>query len=706
MSSSGGVERGGMWLPSQLSDPAHQDELSRLGFELPPESYSNLRSLPLGAILRVGGCSGSFVSNAGLILTNHHCVRSFLLEASQNDENLLDNGFIASNRSLERRIPSLVGVITLSSIDVTDTVLGSVNDKMNPMQREEALMKKSMELEQACQAKRPGIGCRVVSFFDRNHFELQESQRIQDLRLVYVPQEGLGWFGGQNDNWRWPRQTADFAFLRAYGPNGQPLQSNQHLRIATKALAPQDPVMVAGYPGRTTRYQSGSQVKFAQDKLYPYLIERFEGHIQALKKVTAQNPALSAVSQSSLFALNNQLTSYKAIVEGLNRSKFADERIALDAQLEQWIQASPERKTRFGSVIADISQAQQSPKQGHIVEQDLQALEQHSILLERAIAIVREARSRAEGTATESWQVEDFKSQLIETSKPTTYARPLDQAATTYLLTRIFNDQPSDRAYARALLGKSTADPLSIADINTFVASSYASTKLEDLAAAAQLYEHSTPEALQKSEDLLIQMALRFVPIHEMIQARDAQGYFELVRRTRLYTKARLEYAQSKGRLSAPDANSTLRISYGQVKGYQAPQSAQNYTAFSTSAELLAKNTGVAPFNLPPQVASALTQRDFGPYSDPRLGDLPINFLADTHLTGGNSGSAVLNAKGELTGLAFDINYEGVLSDWFFDPTLARSIQVDIRFIQWVLDIGAPAHHLLNEMGLKPSTKP
>lgn len=692
-----------MWLPSQLTQDAHQAKLKDLGFELSRAAYADLRGYPLGAVAMVGGCSASFVSKLGLIVTNHHCLQGVMSSVSKEGENLLASGYIAYTQAQELPAPGLTGSVTLSSRDVTDQIVGELDPGMSESERASAVEENLAALIQNCQDAHPQLRCTVSNLYDGNRFELQKSQALNDLRLAYVPPEGIGWFGGDQDNWRWPRQTGDFAFVRAYGPDGKPLVPQQHLRIANEALESSDPVMVAGYPGRTYRYRTGAQVQLAEQHNYPGLVERFKTQIQISKDLMAEDPKLTPFLNPRIFGLSNGLINFEATLQALKRSQFADERLARDEILTQWIAASPQRQARFGSVIQEQAKLVSLEIPNFKIDQDSNLLAYATIVLSRALSIVSQAKLRSEGKVTTVDEVLAFEAEFKRRSAPEINVPGLEEREIAAILDRMSKDQPEGARRVRAMLGKGANDSLDPKEIRSALSSMYASTTLQDLESAISLFEKASLADLENSEDGFIQAGLALDAIlHQIDVAKPSNGNSQR-RLRRLYTQARVEFAKEQGLLVAPDANRTLRVSYGKVQGYKPLDQGFTYPPFSTGAQLLAKHTGEYPFALPEVLVDALRQRDYGRYFDPRIGDIPVNFLSTTDVTGGNSGSATMNGKGELVGLLFDGNYEGLLSNWFLEPEITRSIHVDMRFVLWVMDTVMPAHRLLKEMGIDPS---
>jgi hypothetical protein len=702
---------GGMWMPGQLAAGDHAQILESLGLEYDPAALTQPTEFPLGAIVSLGGCSASFVSPDGLLITNHHCVIGALARNSKKDENLLVDGFLAKTRPEERWAgPRQQVYVTSSFTDVTDQVLAGLEDIEDPEARWEEMQSRRRNLAKACEAAAEDVTCEVASYFEGAQFFQIEKLAIRDIRLVHAPDAGIGVFGGEIDNWRWPRHTGDYSFFRAYvGPDGKPAdhapdnvpyQPKHFLKVATEDLDPGDLVMVAGYPGRTSRLKTAAEVEAATTWYYPHKIARSEQYIAALEAVIGDDPTLAIKASQRTRGLANGLTNAKGMLDGLGKGGLAETRKQQEADLQLWIDADAQRKAAYGSVLADLAALDAGATATRETDAAFKDLEHGSGLLGRAQMILAAAKQREKGEKLDKDDLAQAKIHVEE--QQNSYAREIDRAVLQLYLTRAAALPPEQQPAALQLFVK--ADPAGVIDaaaITKALDRLYAKTKLEDPKQALKLYETAKLEALERSKDPFIVLALALAPVIEAHDKAEAERAGKLAVLRPRYIAALREFAASNGQILAPDANSTLRITYGTVRGYSS--SGTDHTPFTTVSQMLAKHTGEAPFNLPERARAAIEAGNFGPYVDPELDELPIDFLADLDITGGNSGSPTLNARGELIGLVFDGNYEAMASDWVFMPEITRSIHVDIRSVLWVMDAVDGADHLLTEMGVEPA---
>ncbi len=702
---------GGMWMPGQMG--AHAETLRKMGVAFEPEDLADPTAFPLNAVVSLGGCSASFVSDQGLVITNHHCVIRGLQHNSTPEKNLLVDGFLASTQKDEPSAgPTSRIFVTTSFNDVTEKVLPGLDGIEDPTQRYTELQKRVKELQKTCEAKSEQTRCRVASYFEGAQFFEIEQLEIKDVRLVYAPHQGVGVFGGEVDNWRWPRHTGDFSFLRAYvGPDGKPApysednipyQPPHHLKIAQDALKPGDFAMVAGYPGRTYRLKTADEVETAVTRGYPLRIARNEAYIAMLETLVKDRPDLAIKAASRLRSLHNSLTNSKGMLDGLSTGGLAKQKRELETELRAWIDADAERKQAYGGVLDELATlaAERTKDRGRTdaVREILRA----SSLLRVSGMVWRAAKAREEGNL-EDKAVAAMEQRLSSMAR--SYAPELDKALLALALQRASAlpeaDRPDD--VIRMFVGKKAALPLDAAATTAALDKLYGKTKLGDDAKRVALLRTAKVSKLAKSRD-------SFVRLYEQLEAQtkaveDAEKRYDGAMaglRPRYVAALR---AFNEGPM-APDANSTLRVTFGTVRGYKPSPSAEKYQPFTTVSQMVGKHTGEEPFAAPDRaVQAAKNAKDTG-YVDAALGDVPVDFLADLDITGGNSGSATLNAKGELIGLAFDGNYESIASDWVFMPDVTRSIHVDIRYVLWVMDYVDGAHRLLEEMGATPESKP
>ncbi len=701
---------GGMWMPAQLA--AQADTLKKAGFALDPAVLTDPTTFPLGAVVSLGGCSASFVSPDGLIITNHHCVTRYLQENSTPEKNLLKDGFLAGTRADEKSGGPLARVyVTRSFADVTAQVLGGLEGVADPGERYKQIGDRRKSLVNACEAGKPEVRCQVASFYEGARFFQIEQLEIRDVRLVYAPHAGIGVFGGEVDNWRWPRHTGDYSFLRAYvGGDGKPAdfaatnvpyKPPHFLKVATDKVEAGDFVMVAGYPGRTSRLKTAGEAGEAAEWYYPRQIKMYEEYIAVLEAAGKDRPDVAIKAASRLRGLNNYLTNFKGMLDGLVKGKLAEERVRIEGELQAWIEGDAGRKAKYGDVLAQIQAINDAGIKTRERDMAHDEVVRAAQLLKAAETILKMADERKKPDAQRSagYQERDLADQekaMIALDK--TYDPGLDRAVMRLFLMRAASLPAAERPESLAvILGKGEPTPESI---DKALDRLFKGTKLGSADERVKLLKKATPQQLKASKDTFIRLALDLRPISDAIgKERDARQGAMAALRPR-YIEALMAFS---GKDVAPDANSTLRVTYGSVRGYRPRPGAPLYRPFTVVSEMVAKATGTEPFAAPQAILDAAKARKFGPYADPTLGEVPVNFLADLDITGGNSGSATLNARGELVGVVFDGNYESMASDWIFLPEITRSIHCDIRYILWVMDAVDGADHLLQEMGVTPT---
>lgn len=701
---------GGMWMPGQMA--AHAETLRKLGLQYDPAALTDPTAFPLGAVVSLGGCSASFVSPEGLIVTNHHCVTRYLQANSTPESNLLDDGFLARTRADEKSGgPAARVYVTTAFTDVTDKVLGGLEGQ-EPAQRIAQIEDRRKQLVTGCEGGRAGVRCTVASYFEGAQFYQIEQIELRDVRLVYAPHEGIGVFGGEVDNWRWPRHTGDFSFLRAYvgkdgspadfSPENVPYKPKYHLKVASDKAREGSFVMVAGYPGRTQRLKTSAEAQQAAEWYYSRQIQMYEEQIATMEAVGKQDPKALIAAAPKLRNLNNYLTNFKGMRDGLVKGGVAADKARIEGELQAWIEADAARKAKYGDVLAQM--AALTAEKTKTRERDLahEELLRASLLLGAADTIARLADEKQKPDAERKLGMQERDQKDLEQATQAlqaSYHLGLDRAVLRLFLQRAAKLPDADRPEVfAAIVGKKGA--ASDADIDKALDRLYKTTRLGDPAARVELLRTATPASLKKDKDPFIQLTLKLRPLSDGYKKQGEVAAGQMAALRPRYIEALREFNQ--GTL-APDANGTLRVTYGTIRGYSPSQDAPAYRPFTTVSEMVKKNTGEEPFALPKAAIDAIAAKKFGPYVDPALGEVPVNFLADLDITGGNSGSATINARGELTGLVFDGNIEAMASDWVFMPAITRSIHVDIRFVMWVMDAVDGADHLLQEMGVTPA---
>ena len=699
---------GGMWMPGQM--PAHAETLKKLGVAFDPAGLADPTAFPLNAVVSLGGCSASFVSPDGLLVTNHHCVTRYLQHNATPEANLLKDGYLAKTRADEKSGgPTARVFVTTAVTDVTSKVLGGLEAVTDGAERYKQIEERRKQVTNACEAGRPEMACTVASYFEGAQFFQIEQVEIRDVRLVYAPSAGIGNYGGEVDNWQWPRHTGDFSFLRAYvGKDGKPadysadnvpFKPRHHLKVATDKAAADTFVMVAGYPGRTQRLKTAAEAQQAADWYYSRQIALMEEQISLLEGLGKEKPELAIKTAGKLRGLKNYYKNFQGVRDGLTRGGVAADKARIEGELQRWIDGDAARKQKYGDVLAQMAAlaAEKAKTREHDVAHE--ELLRSSALLQAAETIVKLANEKQKPDAERKLGYQERDQKDLEnaaTAMESAYAAESDRAVMRMFLVRAAKLPEGERPELLALMvGADTSEK----GIDKALDALYKSTKLGDTKTRVELLRSATPKSLVASRDPFIKLALKIKPVAEAQKAKaEAQAGALAVLRPR-YIEALRGFS---GEL-APDANGTLRITFGTVRGYTPPGKTAAYTPFTKLSEVIAKNTNEEPFNAPKALVEAFNAKKFGPYVDPTIGEVPVNFLADLDITGGNSGSATLNAKGELTGLVFDGNIEAMASDWVFMPPITRSIHVDIRYVMWVMDAVDNADHLLTEMGVTPA---
>jgi V8-like Glu-specific endopeptidase len=704
---------GGMWMPSQMTLPEHRENFEKMGVSMAAERLSDPLADPLAAIVSLGGCSASFVSPDGLIVTNHHCVQGALQQNSNEKQNLVENGFLAEDRASELSAGPANRVIVAKAFkDVTKEMRGGLDKIGDTIKRKEESEKRQKALLAECEKDRPGVRCSVSSFFSGAQYKLIEYLEIRDVRLVYAPHRSVGNFGGEIDNWAWPRHTGDFAFLRAYvGPDGKPADFSKdnvpykpanHLKVSTTGVKQGDFVMVVGYPGRTERTATAAEIRHDVEWFYPYLIEYLKERYQLTERLLTSDDKNTAIKAgvAKQFAQNG-LEKFQGVLNGLTKGDLLERKADLDASIKAWAR-EPGRE----AIRADIEKMEKIQAEARLSERadfDRNLAFNGSRLLSNTLQLVRMAEERPKKDADRKpgFQDRDMTNMVAQQMAfARAYDRTLDRELFKLSLVRAAKLPEADRPWLKLLLGMKKGKTIDEAAIDAALAKMYDRTKLEDEALRIDLLKKGTVAKLRASKDPFIKAAIAVWPTYKAEEKKSDARQGDLLLVTPAYATAMREVL---GGFLSPDANSTLRITYGTVKSF-APDSAEEVDwPFTTGAQILVKDKGKDPFDSPKKVLEALKAKRYGPYAQAALnGELPVDFLSDLDITGGNSGSATLNDKGELVGLAFDGTTEGVASDVVFNGESTRTIHVDARYMLWMMDAIDGADRILEELGVTP----
>jgi hypothetical protein len=703
---------GGMWLPRQMTLPLHEQNFQQMGVDLDAAKLSDPLNAPLNAIVSLGGCTGSFVSPEGLIVTNHHCVQTALQINSTPDHNLVEDGFLAKTKADEVTAgPSQRVMVAIAIHDITKEMTDGLDKIKDPLARKKDAEKRTKEQLAACEKDKPGTRCQIYGHFRGAEYQMVEYLEIKDVRLVYVPKRSVGDYGGEIDNWAWPRHTGDWSFYRAYvGPDGKPAEFSKDnvpykpahwLTVSTAGVTDHDFVMVAGYPGSTSRISTASEVHHSLEKTLPYLIEYLHQRYDQADELIKQGGVTAIKAGVAKQFIQNALEKEQGVLDGMKKGDMVAQKDAADAKVRAW--AAEKGHEEYAKALKDLDALIADDQKTWKEDFDLGVALGGSRLLGNAFTFIRMAEERPKKDADRKPGFQDRdQSRMVAGQKSfgAQYDRAIDRAAFKLSLTRAAALPEKDRPWLATFLGTKPGAKIDEATIDKALDALYSGTKLEDEQTRLDLLQKASAKDLKASKDPFIVLAEKLWPL---VRAREDKDDRKTGERILVSPKYAVAMREALGGNLAPDANSSLRITYGTVKSLKPGSTAEADWAFTTAHQILKMDTGKDPYNSPPELLAAIKKGDFGPYAKSWLGgDLPINFVSDLDITGGNSGSPTLNGKGELVGLAFDGNIEGVASDVVFNGAVTRTIHADVRYMLWVMDAVDHADNVLTEMGVKP----
>ena len=700
--------REGMFTPDQL--PAIAPHLRQAGLELDPDKLADLTAFPMAAVVSLGGCSASFVSSEGLVITNHHCARGSVQFHSRAERNYLEDGFLAASMAEELPAPPGSRVyVTVDVEDVTDQVSGGLDPDLPPRERFQVMEDRRKVLMNECESDE-GHRCRVSGFFGGLQYKLVKYLEIRDVRLVYAPADAIGRYGGDIDNWRWPRHTGDFAFYRAYvSPEGEPADhasdnvpygSEQYLPVSAAGLDDGDFVMAIGYPGGTSRYARHVTVENLFEREYPRSVARSRDRIAVIEAAAPEGSDLRIRYTGQLAGLNNGMKNLEGQLEGARRQRLVERRAQRDASLDAWI-AREDDNAPLAEAIGnyDALARENAEERSRYYHYNAARGSQLFGTARRLYRLARE-KEKPDAEREPGYQERDLRAFRQSLSRlDRRYHRRVDKALWVYALGGYLAQGAEYRvATFDDALGL-TAD-VDEAAVSSILDRFYTETVLEETETRLALMDAS-PRAIEEHDDPFLRLA---VAVFDSDMEREESGKTRSGRGNLLspkYMQAIIDWQRSQGHTAYSDANGTLRVTYGRVLG-GSPMDGLIYEPFTRLEGILDKDSGVAPFNAPAKLLDLARARDFGTYGLDSIGSVPVNFLTDLDSTGGNSGSPTLNAKGELVGLLFDGTLESVVSDWDFNPRTTRTIHVDTRYMLWVMDKIDGADWLIDEMTVVP----
>jgi hypothetical protein len=695
----------GKWTPQQVLElePAW---LKKQGLQVPPQRLWDPKrgtGLLAGAV-NVGGCSGAFIAPSGLVITNHHCIFSIVQEHSSPERDLITQGFLATSREAELPGKGARVQVPRSFTDVTKEVLATVPPGADDLARYKAIERKQKELVATCE-QRPATRCQVAVFDGGLQHVLVDAVELTDVRLVYAPPRAVGEFGGEVDNWMWPRHTGDFAIVRAYtAPDGSsapyakqnvPYKAEFFFPLATRGVKPGDFVMVLGYPGISFRALLAEEMAERQARLYPRIIDFYGEAIRILEEEGRKDPAGKIAVASVLKSLHNRYKNAGGQLAGLKRGRIIEKQRETEEAVVRWAEKKGPHAQALTARNELLGRLQDT---GRTWEREflLGSLRASARAPAMAVTLARLARERAKPDLERrpefmERELPRLKDQ-VEREQKNLFV-PAEKRLLQAFVRRAQALGPDERI---AAVDRHFGAKASEQEVAAKIDALYAGTKLLMLAERLAMFTESEAQLVARKDPLLafgLELAAEVAALDEQKERREGGSL-------RLRPEWRRAVLAHAGKPVAPDANSTLRVSFAKVAGYS-PRDGVTYTPQTTLSGVLAKHTGAEPFDVPEKVQAAAEARRFGPWVDPALKDVPVNFLSDADTTGGNSGSPTVNGKGELVGVNFDRVWENVANDFGYNPEVARNVNVDVRYVLWMLDQVEDADALLRELGVR-----
>ena len=694
----------GMWLPMLIGK--NYEQMKKQGFKLTPEDlYSVNKASIKDAIVSFGGfCTGEIVSKNGLIFTNHHCGYDAAASNSTPENNILDNGFYAKSFQEEKPIKGLFVRFLVRMEDVTPKVMAALvgieeKDKAAKIAEitkkitTDATIGTSMEAD-------------VRDIYKANQFLLFIYERFNDIRLVGIPAQSIGKFGGDTDNWEWPRHTGDFSVFRVYADsenkaapysvNNKPYTPKKSLPISIKGIKNGDFSMVYGYPGRTDRYLTSYGVKMATEKTNPTIVKLRDIRLKAWKEEMDKSLDTRLKLSSQYANIANYWKYFIGQTEQLKRLKINEEKQKQEEDFTKWAASSPVNVNLIGAY--KNAYAIYEPYAVHITYVNEGLLASPFIRNANQIGSMIKAMNVRKADPAFQTQVKQNFNDLVNNYQ-STYSENADKKIFAQILNSFYQDVPkSQHPKFITLISENYWKGSTEATFKNYADHLWEKSNLIDPEKMRKFLSNPSLEALENDPAYLY--ASNLIPqdyIRNNFGSVFSDFQIEKNRLDNLYLKALTE--KNKGNLAYPDANSTMRISYGTIQNYS-PKDGIIYDIKTSIDGMVAKyKPGNEEFDLPKSLLEAYSKRDFREYAE--AGTLPVGFISNNDITGGNSGSPVLNGNGELIGIAFDGNWEAMSGDIAFDKQYKRTISVDIRFVLWCIDVIGGAKNLIDELDIK-----
>lgn len=685
----------GMWIPMLLK--YNEKEMQEMGMKITAEDiYSINKSSLKDAIVMFGnGCTGEIVSDKGLLFTNHHCGYGWIQRHSSVEHDYLTDGFWAMSMGEELPCPGLTVTMLKEMRDVTADVLKGINDDMSEHERD-SIIEQNKEKLIAKVKEETDYEVSIQSFFLGNEYYMLLNEVFRDIRLVGTPPSNIGKFGGDTDNWVWPRHTGDFSVFRIYvGSDGKPAEYSKdnlpykpakHLEVSLKGAKEGDFAFVFGYPAYTSEYLPAVAVNQEANVTYPIRVDLRGKTLDIYNKYQNQDAKVRIQYASKHAGLANGWKKWMGVTEGINRFKGVERKRIQERAFQDWVLESRSRHN-YVDLLRDFHQlyGDKEPYELAYVYLSEAGLRTEIITFAGRFAKL-ESFTKDTDAQTIAETIESLKKSSTAFFKD--YYMPIDKEVALLMFNEYINAQPE--SFRPSILNE-------IKDVNTFVEDLFdKSIFVSEEKTMAFLEGFSVKDIKKLKKDPAYQIYQSMLGFYRSAVLPQLNAYDDTIQsKLRVYMRGLME--KDRDRRFYPDANFTLRVTYGKVEGFK-PQDAVNYKHYTTLEGIIEKeNPEIYDYVVMPRLKELYDNKDYGRYADAD-GTMHVAFTSSLHTTGGNSGSPILNAKGQLLGLNFDRCWEGTMSDLIYDPNICRNISVDIRYVLFVIDKLAGATHLIEEM--------
>ena len=681
-------------------------DLQKAGLLISQDEIYNPNGISLiDALVKVNGCTGSFVSPEGLIITNHHCAFAGVNAASTPEHNYLEAGFLAESREKEISAKGYKVKITESYKDVSEIILNAVKGIDDLEKRSKIISKKMRELGEEATDLENSIEASVSEMFAGQSYILFKYRIIEDVRLVYVPPRTIGEFGGERDNWMWPRHTGDFTFMRAYvAPDGSsaeyskeniPFNPKKYLQVNPKGVEEGDFAFILGYPGRTYRNQPAQFIKYQYNYQLPYISALYEWTINLIEAKTKGNAEMTLAYSTHIKRLSNTMKNYKGKIQGLRNTQLVKTKLDEEKEIQNFILESDKLKNNYKNLFAEIDEVY--AKKMELAEANLwfATLFRLSDNFKLAKFIIQngEEKEKENSERKFSFRDENIEKSLRKFDK--TFDISMESIEKELLVKMICDARKFSDGSRIVAVDNAINSDYDRAKVAEFVNTNLISAKITEMDNFVELLNMSLTE-LKSSDNLLISFALELNEQYKNLKRENNKIDGALSKLLPKFNEIKREW--KKG-LFIPDANGTLRLTYGYIKGYS-PRDALYSSPITSLKGVIEKSYLGSEYAIPKKLKELYDAKDFGQFYNPKLKSIPVGILYNMDTTGGNSGSPILDAQGKLIGVNFDRAYEATINDFAWNDDYSRSIGVDIRYILWITQKLGGADFLLEEMGV------